>query len=652
MALAARTCPALRSLVRTRRSWLWLAGVLLLALAAIAGLLWSQRVALVEGLALRALTARGVPAGLHVTRIDLDGLELAKLRIGAAESPDLRVERAAFAWSWRSLRERRLDHVELGGVRLHARLGEAGLELGALDPLLAGQGAAAPPPLPLAEAHFRDVEVAIESARGPLVLRAEGHVATLDPHSRAVEGAAEVTGATPFGSGSLSLRLRGTLDAPRVEFSGQATPDGRAIGVRLAEPLSLKGDAGLDGAGALAANAKLEAKRIELPALARLSKFAVDLKLAGNTLEAGLRVAKLEELSKPALVAPLGVEAKLTGSLEQLAFRGEASTGADGFALSFDGTLEPLAQRAAIFVRVPETDLAPKTRQPARLFPWLEGSVLRAKGRAAGEAKVTYADGKLSARAQLALRDVDLRTEYATLRRLNGVVTLLGPEPLVTPPGQTLSVALIEGALPLSNGVVRFELLRAETLRIEEGNFQLAGGTLSFSGSLPLEAEERRLVLTAKRLSVEQILAAMNFEGLSGTGFLDGTLPVEQRGRQVRIAHGELRTSEPGVIRYAAGAGAAAVAAGQPQLGPVLGALEDLRYETLTLEVSGDASEQLDVKVHARGNNPNFQQGRPVVLNVNVEAPVESLLRAGLIAYRVPEEIEGQVNRFFDRGKK
>jgi hypothetical protein len=57
------------------------------------------------------------------------------------------------------------------------------------------------------------------------------------------------------------------------------------------------------------------------------------------------------------------------------------------------------------------------------------------------------------------------------------------------------------------------------------------------------------------------------------------------------------------------------------------------------------------VKVHARGRNPNFQQGRPVVLNVNVEAPVQSLLQAGLVAYRVPEEIEGQVKRFFDRGK-
>ena len=121
---------------------------------------------------------------------------------------------------------------------------------------------------------------------------------------------------------------------------------------------------------------------------------------------------------------------------------------------------------------------------------------------------------------------------------------------------------------------------------------------------------------------MEQILAALGFEGLTGTGRLDGTLPLSQRGRQVRVVGGPLRATEPGVIRYAGGEGAASLAAKQPQLAPVLGALENLRYETLTLEVSGDVSGELDVKVHARGSNPNFQQGRPVILNVNVEAPV------------------------------
>ena len=606
-----------------------------------------------ETLALRLLAARGVPAALRVVRFDLSGLELAELSVGAAGAPDLGVARADLAWSWRGLRERRLERVELGGVRLRARLGAGGLELGALDTLRDGSAAgAALRALPFTEVQLRDVEVTLASAEGPIVLRAEGRAATSDPRSREVTGTAEVSGTAPWGSGTASLRLGGTLDAPRIDFSGQAIPDRTALGLRATDPVTVEGSAAWDVAGVHGANATLGVKRLEIPTVAQLTGVAVAAKLAREVVTASVRVEKLVELSDPPLVAPLAIEAELDGTLERLAFHGVARAGADGFALPFDGALVPRPPQLKLAIRLPDTDLAPESHQPVRLFPWLGGLVRRAKGHVAADAAASYADGKLSATAQIAFEDVDLRTNYATLRRLNGLVTVTGPSPLATPPGQTLSVALIEGALPLSDGIVSFELLPEGALRIERGVFRLAGGTLSLTGSLPLAGEERDLVLVAKQLSVEQILAALGFEGLSGTGFLDGTLPLSQRGRQVRVVAGELRATEPGFIRYAGGVGAARLAVEQPQIAPALGALENLRYETLTLEVSGDASGVLDVKVHARGSNPNFQQGRPVVLNLNVEAPVASLLRAGLAAYRVPEEIEGQVKRFFDRGKK
>jgi len=628
-----------------RKRWgTWLAVALVAGLAALAG--W-QRAALAEGLAHRWLAARGVPASLHVERLGLGGLVVTGLRLGEDTAPDLEAARVALAWSWRGLVERRLDRVELEGVRLSGRLGDGGLELGALDAL--GGDGAAPAGLPFAEARFRDVEVALDSPRGQLVLRAaEGSAATAAPGSREVTGSAELSASAPFASAVASLRLAGTLDAPRLALSGTLAPDEAALGVRAAAPVRVTGEARLGGSNGVEADVTVEAEQLALPALASFADLAVEGTFAGGELTAELRVGRLAPLTEPPLFAPLAVDAALRGAPAKLALRGTARTDGDGFALPFDGTLEPFVPRARVGVRVPETELALPAREPADLFPWLADAVLRAQGRAAGELALELADGRLTARAELALRDVDLRTTYATLRRVNGVVTLLGPEPLVTPPAQRVAIGLVEGPLPLSNGLLRFELRPGRTLDVAEGVFRLAGGTLSFSGSFPLDAEERTLVLRAEGLSVAQLLSALDFEGLSGTGRLAGRLVVEQRGERVRIATGELRATQPGVIRYAAGPGAGAVAAEQPQLGTALGALEDLRYETLELEVSGDVSE-LDVKVHARGSNPNFQEGRPVVLNVNVEAPVDTLLRAGLATYRVPEEIEAQVNRYFER---
>ena len=73
------------------------------------------------------------------------------------------------------------------------------------------------------------------------------------------------------------------------------------------------------------------------------------------------------------------------------------------------------------------------------------------------------------------------------------------------------------------------------------------------------------------------------------------------------------------------------------------GALEDLHYEELSLTINGDLSDRVAVAMHIRGRNPNFQKGRPVVLNVNVDLPLGSLLRAAGVATGVPDEIEEQV---------
>ena len=48
----------------------------------------------------------------------------------------------------------------------------------------------------------------------------------------------------------------------------------------------------------------------------------------------------------------------------------------------------------------------------------------------------------------------------------------------------------------------------------------------------------------------------------------------------------------------------------------------------------------MDMTLHIRGRNPDYQGGRPVVFNVNVDAPLVGLVRAGSSTYRIPAAIE------------
>ena len=62
--------------------------------------------------------------------------------------------------------------------------------------------------------------------------------------------------------------------------------------------------------------------------------------------------------------------------------------------------------------------------------------------------------------------------------------------------------------------------------------------------------------------------------------------------------------------------------------------------------MDGDTRGEVNVAIQLGGFNPNFQRGRRVELNLNVEARLADLLRAGLVAYRVPEVILKRLEGF------
>lgn len=393
-----------------------------------------------------------------------------------------------------------------------------------------------------------------------------------------------------------------------------------------------------------ALSTRVEAAQALAPELARLRGFALDLTLAGGALRGDVRVAQLVELSTPALIAPLRIGAQLSGSLERVAFRGKAWTPGDGLALDLSGALATGPGALELKIVLPETDLTLETRQPARVFPWLAGVITAMRGKVGGEALASYANGILGASGVIALNGADIVTAWGTIRGLMGVVAATAIDPLETPPGQTVWMSGVDAGLPLGAGSMKFQL-RGGVLEVERGEWGLAQGKLIFAGAIPLDAEERRLELRVEGLSVEALLDALDFEGLGGTGRLAGDAPILLRGVEPLVRGAELRATQTGVIRFRPGESGAALARKQSALAPVLGALEDLHYDELSLIMNGNLADRVDVKLHIRGRNPNYQKGRPVVLNVNVDLPLGSLLRAAAAATGVPDQIEEQVQR-------
>jgi hypothetical protein len=95
------------------------------------------------------------------------------------------------------------------------------------------------------------------------------------------------------------------------------------------------------------------------------------------------------------------------------------------------------------------------------------------------------------------------------------------------------------------------------------------------------------------------------------------------------------------------------LAASRPyDLGLAVEAFADFRYEALEARVDGDLDGALTVGLHVRGVNPGFQDARPVELNLDLEAHLADLVRAGRASYRVPEVVEERLRAFSEGATK
>jgi hypothetical protein len=256
------------------------------------------------------------------------------------------------------------------------------------------------------------------------------------------------------------------------------------------------------------------------------------------------------------------------------------------------------------------------------------------------------AEGAVRIGLDVALRDMSVASELGSIDRLNAAIHLDGPRPLSTPAKQQISMAEIDFGLPLHNGLIEMQLRRDGLLDISSAEWALAGGKVRTSGRFDPRATTQSLVLDLVDLDLTEVLKLVDLSGLSGSGKLNGRLPVTRRGSTVEIRNGVLAgTPEGGWIRYAPDAGMASAATQQEDLNIVLAALRNFRYREISITLDGDTEGPVDVAIHLAGANPDYLAGHPVEFNLNVNSYLVDLLRKASAGYRIPQQIEKNLKK-------
>jgi hypothetical protein len=188
-------------------------------------------------------------------------------------------------------------------------------------------------------------------------------------------------------------------------------------------------------------------------------------------------------------------------------------------------------------------------------------------------------------------------------------------------------------------------------ITVDDATVTLLGGRLRARGvRYDSKSETNHFAIDLENLDVARIVAMERQFGVEASGALDGHLPFSVTPRGITIAGGQLRAPPPGgVVRYTPNEAARAMAASNPSVKLVQDALSNYHYTKLEADVDYSETGDLALRVAMAGQNPDWNAGQPINLNINLTDNIPMLLRSLRLADDISEQVE---KRVLERSKR
>jgi hypothetical protein len=261
--------------------------------------------------------------------------------------------------------------------------------------------------------------------------------------------------------------------------------------------------------------------------------------------------------------------------------------------------------------------------QPYEITELARGVVENVRGPASGAAEVTWDKEAVRANGRVRLEGVSLAmSTIPIIENVRGEVVFDDLFALTTPPGQQVSVGLVNPGIAVENGRLRFQLLGAQRVAVESAEFDFASGILALDPTIiTLGADEANVRLLLRDLDAARLLSTLNFPDLHATGTIEGSFPLRLARNTAFVTNGELYAAPGGgTIQYVGTAGESATGAARV----AFDALRSFDYDKLRITLNGDISGEVVSSISFTGEN----SGRPVDLTELAPIPGVSRVTA------------------------
>jgi hypothetical protein len=343
-------------------------------------------------------------------------------------------------------------------------------------------------------------------------------------------------------------------------------------------------------------------------------RVVVDGGEAGVGLTAAVATAQVVDTMEPRRFHPLAAtgEARLAGERWTGGFNlsgGGARLGR--LTLAHDGR----TGGGGIAILAPQVTFAEDGLQPSDLTPLLDDYVQSpVTGSVGFEGRFDWTkEGEPTSSGRVMIPDLDFVSPAGPVEGLKGDIVLTSLTPLVTAPGQHLTIDRLDTATDATGLDLTFSL-DGTSLRVEGARVAAAGGFVSVEPfSMPLDPTQPFSgVVVLDRVQLGQVLADSGFgEKVKLDALVSGRLPFTSDPKTgFKVTGGSLTAVEPGRLSISrealadvdAGGGGEAVPPGMVE-DLAYQAMENLAFEVLTAEVNSREDDRMAVLFHIKGRH-------------------------------------------------
>lgn len=293
--------------------------------------------------------------------------------------------------------------------------------------------------------------------------------------------------------------------------------------------------------------------------------------------------------------------------------------------------------------------------QPDAITRLTEGVVALVNGTVRGTGRIDWgAGGKTSSSGDFSTTNLGLAAPFGPVTGLTTNIHFNDLLALTTPPGQLMTVATVNPGITVTNGIVRYQLLPHDHVRIQSGEWPFMGGRLILHETVLdfSQHSAKHLTFELQGFDSKQFVDSLGFQGFELTGRFDGKLPMVFDENGGRIVGGVLTSQAPGgELKYDGT---------KPNgLGPGLAVdlLSDIRYRSMVIRLDGDLSGEfatrLTIDQVSLGPGHGFVAGLvhrafsklPLKLNLNINGPFRALIQMAK-AFKDPTQVIAPVLPF------